>query len=559
MEDELIENGLIENEVGSEQAGYLFEFKRNGVFLTVFPSEDNGILFELSDMRQILKEYGVIDYDIQLLAQVVRQAEGVPCRIADSYDTSYIPEQESSHVKVEAQPVDNRDMMPLRIDVSRDRMSAMIHVEFKAGMRLPTVDHVEEELRRCHVVFGIDREAIEIGLKRGRDFIGARGQDPIPGTDAKIEKKYASVQKGVPAKNQYDQVDYKNLNLFIMASPGDILAVRTPHTAGVPGTNVFGDSINAKSGRPKPMPVGKNTELQDENTLIASISGQIIDKGNTISIDPRLEINSDVGVKTGNINFDGGVFIKGSVQTGFSVRATGDIEIKGMVAGGTVEGFNVMIHGGILGMNRGKVSAYNDLTAHFAENAEIEAGGDINITDVVLHSEVRAGKRLTVEGKRGLITGGYVAAGEEIRAKVVGNQMHVATKLVVGVNPMLQRRYQDVCRDYAAAKKKMAQLMKALNTLSKIDVTMLPPERVEQVNQLTRSQFPLAGQIDRYEKEMHQMEEEIAKMAAGKIRVSDTLYIGTKVTINSIIKNILHDEHHCVLNVQEDTVVIGLF
>ena len=42
---------------GSKEAGYLFEFKPEGVFLTVCPSADEGILFELSDMRQILKDY----------------------------------------------------------------------------------------------------------------------------------------------------------------------------------------------------------------------------------------------------------------------------------------------------------------------------------------------------------------------------------------------------------------------------------------------------------------------------------------------------------------------
>ena len=52
------------SEVGGETAGYLFEFKSDGVYLTVYPNDDNGILFELSDMRQILKDYGVADYDI---------------------------------------------------------------------------------------------------------------------------------------------------------------------------------------------------------------------------------------------------------------------------------------------------------------------------------------------------------------------------------------------------------------------------------------------------------------------------------------------------------------
>ena len=63
-------------EDGGRQAGYLFEFKSDGVYLTVYPADDSGMLFELSDMRQILKEYGVMDYDMTELARVVRAAEG---------------------------------------------------------------------------------------------------------------------------------------------------------------------------------------------------------------------------------------------------------------------------------------------------------------------------------------------------------------------------------------------------------------------------------------------------------------------------------------------------
>ena len=65
-------------EVGGKSAGYLFEFKPDGVFFTVYPTDDSEMLFELSDMRQILKEYGVTDYDMGELARAVRAADGQP-------------------------------------------------------------------------------------------------------------------------------------------------------------------------------------------------------------------------------------------------------------------------------------------------------------------------------------------------------------------------------------------------------------------------------------------------------------------------------------------------
>ena len=44
--------------VGGKEAGYLFEFREDGVYLTVFPEAADGVLFELSDIRQILQEPG---------------------------------------------------------------------------------------------------------------------------------------------------------------------------------------------------------------------------------------------------------------------------------------------------------------------------------------------------------------------------------------------------------------------------------------------------------------------------------------------------------------------
>ncbi|MBO5514565.1 MAG: DUF342 domain-containing protein, partial [Schwartzia sp.] len=78
-------------EVGGKSAGYLFEFKTDGVFLTVYPTEDSEMLFELSDMRQILKEYGVTDYDMGELARAVRAADGEPCKLATHFEASVSP------------------------------------------------------------------------------------------------------------------------------------------------------------------------------------------------------------------------------------------------------------------------------------------------------------------------------------------------------------------------------------------------------------------------------------------------------------------------------------
>ncbi|MBQ9377087.1 MAG: DUF342 domain-containing protein [Schwartzia sp.] len=552
--DEILKNAR----VGGEKAGYLFEFKPDGVYLTVYPSADSAILFELSDMRQILKEYGVLDYDMEALAHIVRAADGVPHLLASHFEAPVKAGSEAEGTEpAEHIERDTRDVMPFQLDFSKDRMTVTMNIDRSAYRLPPTKEEIMKALSERRVVFGIDEEAIEKGLEHGSQMIIARGQQPQKGQDAKIIRRFSLADKGKPVANEYDQVDYKNLNLFVLAKKGDILAERVPHTLGVEGKNIFGDVIKAKPGKPKPVPAGKNTEVQDENLVVSLIDGQIVDKGTKIEVDPRLVIKGDVGVSTGNIDFIGAVEIGGSVQQGFSVKATGDVTIKGAVNGGTVEGYNVYIQGGIQGMSRGKVSAQEEVRASFVENGKVEAGGSIFITDFVLHSDVRAGVLIAVEGKNGLVTGGYLAAGEEIRAKTVGNPVLVSSRIIVGVNPALRQKYQEVCKDYAEAKKKLKQLTQALNTLGKIDISQLPPQRAEQISKLTRSQFPLAGRVERDEKLIKELEEQISQMRKGKIRISDRIYPGQKLVVNSIMKNLQTEEQHCTFYMEEDEVKIG--
>ncbi|MBQ9364246.1 MAG: DUF342 domain-containing protein [Schwartzia sp.] len=544
--------------VGGESAGYLFEFKEEGVYLTVYPNFDGGILFELSDMRQILKEYGVVDYDIELLARVVRTADGIPCRLADHFDAPVGNPGENDNAVTEAvQPVEYKEAA-FHIEVSKDGMTATVKLDREPNTVAPSFESIKKALEDKRVVYGIDEKNIESALKNNlSEFVAAKGLPPVQGVDAKIEKKFNLNEKGKPTKDKYDKADYKNMNLFILVKKGDVLAERIPHTLGEMGKTVYGVDVKPKPGKPKPVPAGKNTNIVDENIIVAAIDGQVVEANNKITVDPQFSVRGDVGVGTGNIDFVGAVEIGGNVQPGFSVKATGDIIINGMVNGGTVDGFNVSIKGGVNGMSRGKVLAQENVTATFAENATIEAGNAIIISDVALHSDLRAGRLVAVEGKRGLVTGGYLAAGEEIRAKTIGNHLFVATRLVVGVNPMLQRKYQQTCKDYAEKKKKLSQLTKALNTLGKIDISKLPPARAAQISQMTRSQFPLAGQIERDEKLIKEMEDQIAEMREGRVKVDEKIYPGTKVIINSVMKNILSEEQHCTLSVEEDEVKSG--
>lgn len=539
--------------LGGASAGYKFEFRADGVYLTVYPS-DGERLFELSDMRQLLRECKVLDYDVGVLSRTMREASGRAQKIAEPVE---LTDLELSAVESGEQLPEEEDFARIIVELSRDRMKATIRYDTKQGAKQPTVEMLMAALSAAGVVYGIDAEAVEVGARSLSPFTAAEGLLPVNGENAYIDRKFDLGVSGRPVVDEYDKVDYKDLNLFVLAKENQTLAIRIPQTKGTAGMNVLGEVVPAQNGRPCPMPEGKNTKVVGER-LIATCNGQIVDKGSRISIDPRLELKGSVGVSTGDIEFDGTVKINGNVDDGFSVLATGDIEIKGSVNGAVVRGRNVYISGGITGADKARVTAERDVRTAFVENAQVEAGNDVYVSDIALHSQIRAGKRLIMEDKHGQITGGHAVAGDLVSVKILGNSAYVVTKVSVGVDPKLQAEYQNLKKSYKESRRKLTHITQTLNTLSKIDINKLPAERVESINALTRSQFPLMGQIKRDEKRILEIEALLAEMKKGRIRVSDTIYPGVRLSVNSQLKSIQSEYKRCTLSLNEDgDVAVG--
>ena len=547
--------------LGGPASGYKYEFRPDGVYLTVYPNVDGERLFELSDMRQILRDCKVLDYDVGILSRTMREANGRPQRIAEPVQIT--EDKLKAAVGGEKIFVGDEEEEPyarLIVEMARDKMKATIKYDTRDGARLPTKEMVMQALNEAGIVYGINEDSIEVGIRSLTPFVAAEGLLPIPGENAYIDRKFDLGVQGKPIIDEYGKADYKDLNLFVLAKENQTLAIRIPQTKGTPGKNILGEPVPAQNGRPCPMPEGKNTKVVGEHRLIATCNGQIVDKGSRISIDPKLEIKGGVGVQTGDVEFDGTILIKGDVEQGFKVKATGDIEIKGSINGAEVTGRNVYISGGITGADRVKVFAEHDIRTAFAENAWIEAGNDIFISDIALHSQIRAGKRLIMEDKHGQITGGHAVAGEMLSVKVIGNSSFVVTKVSVGVDPNLQKEYQDLRKNYKENKKRLTHILQTLNTLSKIDVNKLPASRVESINALTRSQFPLVGQIKRDEKRILEIEEQLSNMKNGKIRVSDTIYPGVRLSVNNILKSIQSEYKHCSIALNDEgEVEVGTY
>ena len=104
---------------------------------------------------------------------------------------------------------------------------------------------------------------------------------------------------------------------------------------GIGGRTVDGTELPAQSGQEKQMLKGRGFLLsQDKKTYIARESGKIELKNNEITIQPLLVVG-EVTISTGNLRFNGSIWVRGNVGSGVVIQAKDELIIEGNVA--TVE------------------------------------------------------------------------------------------------------------------------------------------------------------------------------------------------------------------------------
>jgi len=519
---------------------YVIALSDLGVYLMVNPPTGNGVPVNDGLVIADLQGRGINDFQASAIIKIIREASGVPTKIAEAPPPPTEPD--------------------ISVRVARDRMEASLSIFFPQNCRTVSTEEVIAKIQSSGVVYNLDKDAIEKALQNpGITTVCAKGKVPQTGNDARMKYYIDFELKGKPVEIEDGRVDYKNLNLFTQVQQGELIAEKIPATPGIEGIDVIGQIAPAKSGKDIPFPLGKNVMLENNNQIIAALAGQVILKRNKIHVIPLIEVNGDVDLSTGNIEFNGNVIIHGSVQPGFSIKAEGDVEIQGTVSGAVVEGNNVTIRMGIQGMQQGYIKAATNLSTHFIENATVSAGQDIFVRDVILNSRVNAVRKIEVIERRGAIIGGEISAGEEIHAKIVGTPTASSTNLQVGVNPLLREEYQLLRRDLKKCKSNLEQAQKALSILKAFDQSELPPEKRELLLKLTKTHFYLIGQVDSMQSRINEIEECFVEMRNGKIRVTDTVYPGVKIVIGTLIKPIRETIKFVVFHVNDGEIVTGSY
>jgi uncharacterized protein (DUF342 family) len=230
---------------------------------------------------------------------------------------------------------------------------------------------------------------------------------------------------------------------------------------------VYGVEIEPECGELVPLHYDRNSvELVREDgkdVLYALKTGAVYNIDNNIAVYDVLEIDGDVDFNSGNIDFSGYVFIKGSVEENFSVRSGKDIEILGEYGIGGVDTIesvdgNIYIRGGVAGKNRAKIKCKKNLYVKYLSDVEVICEGSVYVGFYIRNSKIRA-KQVIVDSSRGQIVGGLTDTDIRVECADIGNRMETRTWVTVrGFNrDELQGRVEEIV---GIVREKKEQLIK---------------------------------------------------------------------------------------------------
>jgi uncharacterized protein (DUF342 family) len=390
---------------------YLYlQFEQDKVFVEVYK-----LGFQLKDFDQVLKEVPQV-----ALTQFAN--------LKKALQTIHNEAIEIGIIKPRVELVLSKDLLEVkaRLNVSKAELA-----ESKAEI----ITEIMEFINKFGVKEGVLHEVISSGLLPGDEVVIAQGIPPVHGEDAKVT--YYTLSERKPIIQQDGTADYYEMNFLDEVKQGEWLGEKILASIGTPGLTVTGEVLPANPGKDKQLYYDRETiaavDEADKIVLYARINGAFAKVNGNIMVQEVMIIEGDVGSKTGNIDYDGSVIIKGTINDGFSVHATKDISVLSSMGLGSVDSIisrtgDIYIKGGIFGKEKAFIQAANNVYMKHANECTIQAGGDIHIGLYAIGCKI-TGNNIFLDVNRGRIIGGKIQAKAQVVTAFIGNEAERSTSI----------------------------------------------------------------------------------------------------------------------------------
>ncbi len=432
------------------------------------------------------------------------------------------------------------------VEVSGDELKAYLTLRIdESELQKPeTIKQIIEKLNANGVVYGIKKDVLINGLVASKPILIAEGVPPEQGKDSQITMyKLKEVR---PEIKDDGNVDHYELSLINMVEKGTWLGERIDATPGVEGKTVKGNVIKPMHGKNYPLYYDKNSVKEEtvgnKTTLYSTRTGAVHYIGDRIGVSNHLEIKGDVDFKTGNVDFDGYLTVKGTIEDNFSVASTKDIEILGDYGVGCAKEIksdegSIYIKGGIAGKGKAVIRCKRNLFLKYVADADIFCEGSVHIGFYCLNSNITA-KEVILESMKGQIIGGNINAEIRVISSIYGAPSEKRTNIFVkGFDRKLYKEKLDkLTESISNLKQDISSIKQQLSIFSITGDT--PSDKKLLFNKLNEKFADMKVQLQRLEEEKKDYANYLRAKGEGEITILKKAFPNTYFEINKASKDI---------------------
>ncbi len=356
------------------------------------------------------------------------------------------------------------------INISDDKLKvtmSLLRSNEASGEGNILLQHVIATLNQHDVVYGIKNNAIKLILeninkekKSKINLLVAEGVPAKDGVDSRVEFDKELTVGGKVLPN--GEIDYHEKSYPWNVKINDVIGRLIQGQRSEDGRNVLGEELIANQVKDSE-PELEGVIKEADGTLRIKEDGILLVNGINFKVSDNLELDGDVCQKTGNIHSDKTVNVKGYVGAGFVLESKGDAIIQKNVENATVRAVgSVIIKSGVRGM-QSKIIAGQNIAASFAENANLDAGGDILIENSLVNCNTSSQGLVQVgnsKSKKSILVGAVTQAIKGVEVAVLGADSFNKTTVEVGAGNDVQIKLRELVDDILRAKKAISDVKK---------------------------------------------------------------------------------------------------
>lgn len=453
----------------------------------------------------------------------------------------------------------------INIELSDDELKAYLTLcleeeEISGPGKADLFKEILHKLSEKGVTFGVKNSVLLSKLVNNQQILIAEGIAPKSGEDS-IVNMY-EMREIKPEVKEDGNVDHYELNLINRVNAGDWLGERIEPKEGSPGRTVKGSTLLPAKGKSYPLFYDRNTVKEvcenGKTTLYALINGAVHYDGDRISVSNHLEITSNVDFKTGNIDFDGFLTVKGSIEDSFSVAAKKDIEILGDFGLGSVKDIvsnegSIYIKGGIAGKNKAVIRSKKDIYTKFVSDTTIICDGSVHVGLYCLNSNIKA-KEVILDSPKGQIIGGTIQVDIKVVASTIGSASEKRTYIsVAGFDRnTLKANLEKLNVDIDQVKSELANAKQEVSVYS--NTSGLTREQMVVCDRIRDRFFEVRDRLKHMEDERKTLAGYLKTHGEGEVSVLKKIYPNSVLEIKRIIREIYKPVMSTSFYVQEGQI-----